>query len=340
MRILFAAQPGLFADVFSLWLSKLSAEAHVVRCDRSVDSLLPEVSGLQVALLDLDGLPEDSAVIVVSGFRRALEQIPVVVICSSLDEGFVSRVAAAGAEGYLPKSYSEAQALGVLGSVMRRATRVREEAAALPPGARAPGDHGRKHPYGLTPRELEVLELACSGLPNLEISNRCGISEGVVKLHLHHAYQKLGVQGRLQAARIVDRLDSIRQLRIGQSEDGGSLLDWLLPHMSHERHRKGDVLFRKGAPGNALYYVQKGRVRLPELDVEMVEGDLFGEIGIFSPGHARTCSARCETDAHLFRLTAEEAKRLCFENPQFAYYVIRLIADRLVEERAQLRGGH
>jgi DNA-binding NarL/FixJ family response regulator len=339
MRILFAAQPGLFADVFSLWLSKLSADAHVLRCDRSADSVLPDVSGMQLALLDLDGLPEESAVAVVHGFSRVLEQVPVVVICSSLHEEFVSRVVGAGAEGYLPKSYSEAQALGVLGSVLRRAARVREGPLASPrASARAvPGGNRQSRPYGLTPRELELLELACSGLPNLEISNRCGITEGVVKLHLHHAYHKLGVQGRLQAARIVERLDSIRQLRIGQSEDGSSLLDWLLPHMSHEMHRKGDVLFRKGQAGNALYYVQKGRVRLMEIDVEMAEGDLFGEIGIFAPGHARTCSARCETDSHLFRLTSEEAKRLCFENPQFAYYVIRLIADRLVEERALFR---
>ena len=30
-------------------------------------------------------------------------------------------------------------------------------------------------------------------------------------------------------------------------------------------------------------------------------------------------------------------RRLCFENPQFAYYVIGLVADRLVEERLQSR---
>ena len=340
MRILFAAPPGLFADVFSLWLSGLSSDAHVIRCDRSADSVLPDVCGLQLVLLDLDGLPEESAITVVREFRRALEAVPVVVICASLEEVFVSHVVGAGAEGYLPKSYSEAQALGVLGSVLRRAARTREEPTAplrAGPRASASRNDGAPRPYGLTPRELEVLELACSGLPNLEISNRCGITEGVVKLHLHHAYQKLGVQGRLQAIRVVERLDSIRQLRIRQSEDGGSLLDWLLPHMSHEVRRKGDILFRKGQPGNALYYIQKGRVGLPEINVEMAEGDLFGEIGIFAPGHARTCSARCETETHLFHLTSEDAKRLCFENPQFAYYVIRLIADRLVEERAQFR---
>ena len=105
MRILFAAQSGLFADVFSLWLTGLSADTHVIRCDRSADSLLPGVAGVQLALLDLDGLPEDSAIALVRGFRQVLGQVPVVALCSSLDEAFVGRAASGGAEGYLPKSY-------------------------------------------------------------------------------------------------------------------------------------------------------------------------------------------------------------------------------------------
>jgi CRP/FNR family cyclic AMP-dependent transcriptional regulator len=67
----------------------------------------------------------------------------------------------------------------------------------------------------------------------------------------------------------------------------------------------------------------------------MAEGDVFGELGVFAPTHARTSSARCEVDTDLFKLTANQTKRLCLENPQFAYYVIRLIADRLVGERAR-----
>jgi two-component system, NarL family, nitrate/nitrite response regulator NarL len=179
-----------------------------------------------------------------------------------------------------------------------------------------------------------MLELACFGLSNLQIAKRHKISVGVVKLHLHHAYEKLGVEGRVQAIRIVEHLDAIRTLQMQRIESAPALLDYLLPHMSHERQRKGHLLFRKGEPGHAMYYVQKGRVRLPEIGVTMVEGDVFGELGVFAPAHARTSSARCEIDTDLFKLTADQTKRLCFENPQFAYYVIRLVADRLVAERS------
>lgn len=189
-------------------------------------------------------------------------------------------------------------------------------------------------PFGLTNRELEVLELACDGLTNLEIACRCSITEGVVKLHLHHAYEKLGVQGRMQAARVVQSLHGVRDTRMRRSESLDGLLAELLPHMAYEVRRNGEVLFRIGEPGDTLYYLQQGRVRFPELGTEVGAGTLFGEVGIFAPGRARTSSALCVTTTHLFRLSADQAKAICFANPRFGYYMVRLIAERLSEERA------
>ena len=61
---------------------------------------------------------------------------------------------------------------------------------------------------------------------------------------------------------------------------------WLLPHMKPESKRQGELLFRKGDPGQTMYFIQKGRVALPEIGVEMSDGELFGEIGIFTPSSA------------------------------------------------------
>ena len=49
----------------------------------------------------------------------------------------------------------------------------------------------------LTAREHAVMGLAVSGLSNKEVARRLSISEGTVKVHLHRAYAKLGVPGRL-----------------------------------------------------------------------------------------------------------------------------------------------
>jgi DNA-binding NarL/FixJ family response regulator len=49
----------------------------------------------------------------------------------------------------------------------------------------------------LTPRELEVARLTAQGLCNKTIAEQLAISEGTAKLHLHHVYRKLDIQGRV-----------------------------------------------------------------------------------------------------------------------------------------------
>ncbi len=50
----------------------------------------------------------------------------------------------------------------------------------------------------LTPRETEIVRLVAIGLHNKEIAGKLLISEGTVKIHLHHIYEKLHVDGRLE----------------------------------------------------------------------------------------------------------------------------------------------
>jgi two-component system, NarL family, nitrate/nitrite response regulator NarL len=49
----------------------------------------------------------------------------------------------------------------------------------------------------LSPREIEIVRLLASGLPNKAIGKKLFISEGTVKVHLHNIYEKLQLQSRL-----------------------------------------------------------------------------------------------------------------------------------------------
>jgi two-component system nitrate/nitrite response regulator NarL len=48
----------------------------------------------------------------------------------------------------------------------------------------------------LTPRELEIARLVALKLDNQEIATRLSITVGTVKIHLHHVFDKLHVNGR------------------------------------------------------------------------------------------------------------------------------------------------
>ena len=67
---------------------------------------------------------------------------------------------------------------------------------------------------GLTTREAQVLTCAVAGMGDRQIAAALFISPGTVRKHLEHAYQKLGVSSRTQAAA---RLLGLREATITQA---------------------------------------------------------------------------------------------------------------------------
>lgn len=63
-------------------------------------------------------------------------------------------------------------------------------------------DQGKVESFGLTPRELEILELIAEGLSNKEIAQRVFVSENTVKTHSSRVFDKLGVRRRTQAVQL------------------------------------------------------------------------------------------------------------------------------------------
>lgn len=55
---------------------------------------------------------------------------------------------------------------------------------------------------GITPRELEILELIAQGLSNREIADKLFVSENTVKTHSSRLFDKLSARRRTQAVQI------------------------------------------------------------------------------------------------------------------------------------------
>jgi two-component system nitrate/nitrite response regulator NarL len=71
----------------------------------------------------------------------------------------------------------------------------------LPPAAGgADSSKDSKKNFGLTPRELDVVEAIVSGFTNREIAGKYAISEQTVKHHLRNIFDKVGVSNRLELA--------------------------------------------------------------------------------------------------------------------------------------------
>lgn len=77
------------------------------------------------------------------------------------------------------------------------------------PAAGFSRDDGQVRALGLTPRELETLELIAAGLSTREIAERLFVSENTIKTHASRVFDKLDARRRTQAVQRARQLHLI-----------------------------------------------------------------------------------------------------------------------------------
>ena len=129
------------------------------------------------------------------------------------------------------------------------------------------------------------------------------------------------------------RLHEMRQLvrKVKESSEGGFDMKWLKPFMTSEKVFKEHVVFRKGDPADAMYLIVTGKFVLAESGIQLTEGALVGEFGLFAPDKARTQTLVCKHDGILLKITYEHFQQLYFQNPEFGLYFLQLTTRRLFE---------
>ncbi|MBB6142548.1 DNA-binding CsgD family transcriptional regulator [Silvibacterium bohemicum] len=83
--------------------------------------------------------------------------------------------------------------------VHRVVDRIVEVAVPAPTTPNLTADDTVRKRLGITPRELEILELVARGLSNREIGETLFVSENTVKTHCSRAFDKLGARRRTEA---------------------------------------------------------------------------------------------------------------------------------------------
>lgn len=129
------------------------------------------------------------------------------------------------------------------------------------------------------------------------------------------------------------RLFQMRALlmRVNQASEGGFQPDALVPFMKKEVFEDGDIVFRTGDDSHKLYLIRKGAVLLREIDHTLSAGDIFGEIGILAENNRRMATAQCVGKTQLFSITRDQVTLLFFQNPEFGFFLMRLVTGRLLQ---------
>jgi len=98
----------------------------------------------------------------------------------------------------------------------------------------------------------------------------------------------------------------------------------------------GHTIFLEREPGDALYVIESGTVRIwvhdeDKRDVtlsELTRGAFFGEMAVLTGGH-RSANATAKTDATLLCLRRDRFEAFLLTHPPAALEMVRSIADRL-----------
>ena len=106
----------------------------------------------------------------------------------------------------------------------------------------------------------------------------------------------------------------------------------IIPFMKKQSFKANHTIFRAGEPADKLYIITKGEAKVVEYDITLTEGQIFGEIAIFSQEHKRTATITCTTDCELLVVSGDEVITLYYTSPQFSLYIIKMITDRLIED--------
>lgn len=106
-------------------------------------------------------------------------------------------------------------------------------------------------------------------------------------------------------------------------------MDWVKGFTSTRDCHAGEAIFAKGDIADAMYYAISGRYALNEIGVEIVPGQVVGEMGWVSPDRRRTQTFTCVEPGQLLVITYRQVRTLYFQNPRFGFFFLKLITQRL-----------
>ena len=125
-----------------------------------------------------------------------------IILAENVDGADLSKALALGARGLvLMDSAADVLFKSIHSVLTGQYWIVSESAADAPAGLRKlDAELRRRRVFGLTPRELEIVQMVVGGSTNKEIGEKLSIGENTVKSHLTHIFNKVGASSRIELA--------------------------------------------------------------------------------------------------------------------------------------------
>lgn len=204
IRLLIVEAQRLFRQSLRLLLEREHDVAAVVEATDGREAYRVAIAHKpDIILLDVD-MPDLDVESVTKLVHKHLPNTRVLLLARYDEDSRIVAAMQAGAFGYILKDTDQNDFLRIIRTTARGehvlAPVMPEHFARTVPGAVKQTHEGNNLLLsGLTDREREILTCAAAGRSNKEIADQLCVSVDTVKTHLHHIYQKLSVDGRVEA---------------------------------------------------------------------------------------------------------------------------------------------
>jgi two-component system, NarL family, nitrate/nitrite response regulator NarL len=172
-------------------------------CIEAIRIFAPDIAILDLSMPDMSGLD------ILAKVNSENLSTRLVFFTTSVEERELTALAAAGAYSVILKDQESeilVQTLRQIAAGQRLLPLPSSEEAV----SRAKTEMTEKGLAVLTERERQIMRLVCEGLSNKEIGRRLNVTDGTIKVHLHHIFQKLDISNRTSlAALAISRHEAI-----------------------------------------------------------------------------------------------------------------------------------
>ena len=200
MKVLVVDDDALIRDSLKMLIG-LEDDIEVVGVAKNGEEAieLTEKNNPDIILMDIR-MPVMDGVLATKNIKAKFKSTKIIILTTFKDDEYIKEAIRNGAEGYILKNQPVDSIIEAIRAVNKGNTVFEKEVISKITNFMDTKIYKKYEDYGLTSREIEILELIAEGFSNKEIGEKIFLSDGTIRNNVSILLSKLDLRDRTQLA--------------------------------------------------------------------------------------------------------------------------------------------